>query len=215
MTPSIVDSFAALPVGTWLEILAVNEDPARDDLDKQVGTIALLTGRTEREILNLPIQDYRELAGKAAFLGVPPARLPRAASSYKAGDFTLIPSVQFDKLTTAQYIDFQTFLPEGDRRIVELLSVALVPKGKKYNDGYDIAEVQQAIRADITVEQALSLAAFFLTRSAALIKTTRSSLYRWRRQEKDPKKKAALTQKLEVLETLARTLLSAGAGSTK
>ena len=38
---SIIDSYSALPVGKYLDILAANEGDA-DELDKQVATIAIL-----------------------------------------------------------------------------------------------------------------------------------------------------------------------------
>lgn len=208
----IIDNFAALPVGVWLDILAVNADTSRDDVDKQVGTLALLTGLTEREVLTLPIVEYRDLARKADFLGVAPTRLPRAARSYKAGRFTLRPHVDLRKITAAQYIDFQTFAPEGDKRLVELLSVALIPDGCEYNDGYDIAEVQDAIRADISVEQALSLTAFFLSRFAALIRSTRNSLRRLARTERNRERRGRLVTSLTEMETAMEALLQGGAG---
>ena len=212
-TNSIIDSFAALPVGVWLDILSVNADPARDEVDKQAGTIALLTGMTEREVLNLPIAEYSALARKADFLGVAPARLPRAARSYKCGDWTLRAQMDLRKITAAQYIDFQTFAPEGDKRLVELLSVALIPDGKEYNDGYDIAEVQAAIREHLSVEQALSLTAFFLTKFAALIKTTRNSLSRMARTERNKERREAIRERMAEMTAAWENLLAAGAGS--
>lgn len=209
----IIDSFAALPVGTWLQILDVQDDPAREDVDKQVGTIALLTGRSERDILNLPIAEYTRLARKADFLGVAPSRLPRVARTYQAGAFKLHPAINLQKITAAQYIDFQTFAPEGDKRLVELLSIALVPDGAGYNDGsYDIEAVKDAIRADITVEQALSLTAFFLTKYASLIRSTRISLSRLAKTERNPERRGALTERLTEMERALDNLMNIGAG---
>lgn len=212
-TPFIIDSFAALPVGTWLQILDVQEDTAREDIDKQVGTIALLTGRTERDILNLPLTEYSHFARKAAFLAEAPERLPRVARTYKAGTYILCPALDLQKITAAQYIDFHTFAPEGDKRLVELLSIALVPGGAGYNDGsYDIEAVKDAIREYITVAQALSLTAFFLTRYVSLIRRMRISLSRLARTEKDKERREFLTEKLAEMEKVLDNLRSIGAG---
>lgn len=212
-TPYIIDSFAALPVGTWLQILDVQDDPAREDVDKQVGTIALLTGRSERDILNLPLAEYTRLARKADFLGVAPSRLPRVARTYQAGEFKLHPAINLQKITAAQYIDFQTFAPEGDKRLVELLSIALVPEGAGYNDGsYDIEAVKDAIRADITVEQALSLTAFFLTKFASLIRSTRISLSRLTKTERNPERREAVKERLTEMERALEVLMNVGVG---
>ena len=68
----MIDTFAALPVGTWLDILAAQEDPARDPVDRQVEILSLLTGLPEKRILALPITEYSDLARRAEFLATAP-----------------------------------------------------------------------------------------------------------------------------------------------
>ena len=214
MKETIIDSYARLPMGTYLDIQAVNADETREDVDKQVGIIALLTNKSEREILTMPIADYRELAAAAEFLGEQPRIPHRIADAYVCGDFKLKPTRDLTKITTAQYIDFQTFAPEGEAKAVELLSVFLVPEGLAYNDGYDIAEVQAAIRANLTVLDALALTAFFLRRYAALIKATETSLSRRIRKERNKAKREKIETAMERLRR-AKSLLTAGAGSVR
>ena len=145
----MIDTFAALPVGTWLDILAAQEANP-DPVDRQVATLSLLTGLPIKKILALPIAEYSTLARRAEFLATAPVRLPRAAKTYKVGEWTLRVQGDLREITAAQYIDFQTFAPQGDKALVELLSVVLIPDDAPgYNDGYDIAEVQTAIRADL------------------------------------------------------------------
>ena len=207
----IIDNFATLPLGVWLDILAVNADDSREEVDKQVATLSLLTGMPERDILNLPIYEYSELARKADFLGIAPERYARTARKYTLGGFTLIPTSDLRKITAAQYIDFQTFAPGGDKNLVEILSVFLVPEGKEYNDGYDVLEVQDAIRRELSVEQAVALCAFFLTKYAALIKGTITSLSRLMKKEKDAKKREKIAERMAELKTAAGLVIS-GAG---
>ena len=207
----IIDNFAALPLGVWLDILAVNADESREEVDKQVATLHLLTGMPERDILNLPIYEYSELARKADFLGVAPVRYARTARKYTLGGFTLIPTSDLRKITAAQYIDFQTFAPGGDKNLVEILSVFLVPEGKDYNDGYDVLEVQDAIRAELSVEQAVALCAFFLSKYAALIKGTTTSLFRLMKREKDKVKRERIAAKIAELKAAGASLIG-GAG---
>lgn len=212
MKETIIDSYARLPMGTYYDIQAVNADETREDVDKQVGIIALLTNKSEREILTMPLADYSELAAAAEFLGEQPRIPHRIADAYVCGDFKLKPTRDLTKITTAQYIDFQTFAPEGEAKAVELLSVFLVPEGRAYNDGYDIADVQAAIRSNLTVLDALALTAFFLRRYAALIKATETSLSRRIRKERNKAKREKIETAMERLRR-ARSLLTAGAGS--
>lgn len=211
----MITSHDQLPLGAYLDILALQERDM-DDIDRRIAILAILTGMTEREVLNAPIAQVSAWADAAAFLERPLGNPGRIASAYKIGGFELIPTTDLNKVTTAQYIDYKTFAPEGDARLVELASVFLVPKGKAYADGYDLAEVQQAIRAELMVSDAVALSAFFLTKYAALIRTSRSFLARLARTEKDKAKAARIRKRLADLETLVETLTSlgsAGAGS--
>ena len=64
------------------------------------------------------------------------------------------------KITTAQYIDFQNYQKNNDEQ--KSFSVFIIPKGHKYNDGYDIEQVFNDI-LDVPVPVLFS-ASFFLSR---------------------------------------------------
>ena len=81
-----------------------------------------------------------------------------------------MPTTDIRKMTTAQYIDFQTFSKEGEKKLIEVLSCFLIPKGKKYNEDYDILEVQKALRNYLTIPNCLALSAFFLAKFNRSIK---------------------------------------------
>ena len=196
-----IDNWRDLPLGVYLDILDVYADPLREDIDKQVGALALLTGRTDKDILDLPIAEYTALSAKASFLQEVPEKYPRAAASYKVGDLELIPTKDFAHITAAQYIDYQTFvgaMPEDETNYVQVLSCFLIPKGNKYNDGYDMDEVRKAIR-EIGVADVLGLTAFFFGKWAALIRSTRTYLCRSIKREKDPEKREKMEARLKDL----------------
>lgn len=172
----IIDNYRNLPVGKWLEILELSKDENVDALEQQVKTISILTGLTEDEVLDLPIVEYRELASKTKFLEKEYDGKLQIAKSYGLNGMELIPVKDFSKITTAQYVDYQTFSKEGDMYLVQTLSTLLVPKGKKYNDGYDMDAVQQAIRNNLSVADVLSLYAFFLTKWVKSIKDSQTYL---------------------------------------
>lgn len=206
----MIDNYADLPLGRYLDIEAVSRDTALEDIDRQVRIIAILSGRTERDLLAAPIAEYADLAAKTAFLARPcPAG--RTARQYIAGDFTLIPTADLTRVTTAQYIDFQTLAPQGDARFVELLSVFLIPKGCAYNEGYDIAEVQAAIREHLSVQDAIALSAFFLTRFTALMRATLRSSERAAKGIRNREKRAAAMREVEKTKALLSDF--AGGGS--
>lgn len=159
----MIDNYRNLPVGKYLEICELAKDADIDPLTQQVKTIAILTGMTEEEVLDLPIMEYKSLAAKTKFLEKEYDGKLQVAKSYGLNGMELVPVKDISKINVAQYVDYQTFSQEGDKRIVETLSTLLIPKGKKYNEGYEITDVHNAIRENLSVADVLSLCAFFLT----------------------------------------------------
>lgn len=166
----IIDNYRDLTIGMYLDICEVDARTDIDDVMKQVIILSHLTGMSEDDILNLSIPEYRTLATKSHFLSHPYNGEIQMAKKYTIGKWELIPVTDFQKITAAQYIDFQTFAKEGEKRIVEIISILLVPKGKKYNQDYDIVELQNDLRKALSVADALTLFAFFFVQYKALIK---------------------------------------------
>lgn len=158
----MIDSYRELPIGKYLEICEIARDENVDPLTEQVKIISILTDESEDDILRLPIAEYKDMSRRLTFLSKAYDGETRIAKSYRIGGMELIPEKDLSKITTAQFIDFQTFSKEGERYYVEVLSTLMIPKGKKYNDGYDIADVHKAIRENLSVADVLSLSAFFL-----------------------------------------------------
>ena len=159
----IIDNYNKLTIGQYMEIQAVSRNESLEEIDRQVQILSILSGLPEDEILHLPIAEYKEMVARSAFLNPENLNFRGVAKKYILGGFELVPCRDFRKLETAQYIDFQTYSPDLDKYLVEFLSVILVPKGHRYNEGYDLLEVQKAIRDEMSVEDGVSLAGFFLT----------------------------------------------------
>ena len=214
----IIDNYADLPVGKYLDILAANEGDA-DDLDKQVATIAILCDVTEADILNLPLPDYTALARAADFLHHEDKGDHRLAKRYTLGGLALVPCTDSRKMTTAQYIDFQTMTRDGDydRHLPEILSCFLVPEGHTYGDGYDFADVQDAIRRHLSVTDALSLLAFFFVSLRKLTDASLTLSERATHLVKDKTMRRAMRQKIretrKAMKEGATPSTPAGAGS--
>jgi hypothetical protein len=166
----MIKDYNTLSVGKYLQIHKVAKDEELTDIDKQVGIIAILADMAEDDVLDLPILEYQELAQQSKFLEKPMNVPKHIATTYTLDGWELVPTTDIRKMTTAQYIDFQTFSKEGEDKLIEVLSCFLIPKGKKYNDDYDILEVQKAIREYLTIPNCLALSAFFLSKFNKSIK---------------------------------------------
>lgn len=171
----IIDNYRDLPIGMYLDICEIDRRTDIDELHKQVGIISLLSGMAEEDIYDLPIGDYKTLASKTRYLSHPYDGEVLTAKVYSLDGWVLQPVQDFRKITTAQYIDFQTFVKGGEQNIVEIISTMLVPKGKKYNQDYDVVELQKSLREHLSVADALSLFAFFFVQYNQLIKDSLTS----------------------------------------
>lgn len=189
----MITNYNTLPLGDYLDIVAISDDDTREANDKNLAILSILTGQSEDDLLNLLIGEFSLLMQKAAFLSEPLPRKDKPEKSYHLGTFTLDVMADVAKMTAGQYIDFQTFAASND--IAGMLSTILVPHGHTYGDGYDPADVRVAILAQLPIVDANSLAAFFLKRCELLIKGLRIfSAWQQRKATRKMKKMMKTTQ---------------------
>lgn len=198
----IIDNYRDLSIGMYLDICEIDSREDIEELHKQVQILSLLTGEAEEDIYNLPLEDYKELSAKSMYLCKPYEGEVLTAKVYHIGKWELLPVQDFRKITAAQYIDFQTFSKEGEKRIVEILSTMLVPKGKKYNQDYDVIELQNDLRKHLSVVDALTLFAFFFVQFNRLIKDSLISCKEEAMRIPDKRKREQILKELERTEAL-------------
>ena len=209
-----IDSYNKLPIGKYLDILALDKE--QPDLEYKTEVVAILNGTTVEAVLDQPLTVTRDQMQAADFLLQPMPRHDgkKVASSYKLGGLTLIPCTNVRNWNTAQYIDYQTYAKNTNPKVIpELLSCVLVPKGCAYNSGYDITAVHQAIRDYLPVAEAHRISAFFLRK---FLRYTRTILtYSLLDLKKIPKKERTAKQ-TELIRQTQRLVasLTAGGGFT-
>lgn len=174
----MIDNFETMRYATFLELVKISES-ITDETERTVAVLAILTGKTEDEILALSIEEYGRLTQRATFLLTPPAPVG-VKGEYKVGNFVLVPVLKAEKMTAGQFIDFQEYVKHDDKG-VELLSCLLVPKGHKYLDGYEGEDVQNALREHLLTRDAIALRSFFLASSVASLPNMLTSSERVRK----------------------------------
>lgn len=205
----IIDSFNKLPIGKYEDILAISREEGVEEIDRTLAILSVLTGVTEEDLMHLPIAEFTELTRKMQFLTAEGFRGGRMAKKYIVGKWELCPVTDYRRLETCQYIDFQAYIADMEKRMVELLSVILVPKGHRYNEGYDIIELQRDIRESMTVAEGATIVGFFLTLCEKSIK---DSLYYSRRMAKGIKDKAKREEMMRRIEEQEEALAKGGVG---
>ena len=150
---------------TISDYMELQEILKREDIiDIEIGIVALLCGVSENEILNLPIPEYQRILANIRFISEFPKVNNKAPKSITIGDYKYDVVTDMRKLTTAQYIDFQTYLKMGNEteNIPRLLSVFIIPKGCKYGDDeYNIDDLQKDIKEYLPVQTAFEMCGFF------------------------------------------------------
>lgn len=199
----MITNYDSLTVGKYEALLRARADHEGDTNELNLHVLSILSDMTVDQLLDMKVPEFRAMMDRAGFLCTAP-RPSEVARQYRFGDLILMSVTDIRKMTAAQYIDFQNFSNAGEGRQAELLSCFLVPKGMKYNDGYDILEVQQAIRDFMPVTAALGLLAFFLRRlHRSTINTLRSSV---KRMQKSPQ----MAETIQATTRLIRSLQSGG-----
>ena len=189
--------YKALDLGRYMKIDRILHTP-QEDIDKQVQIVAVLADMTEDEVLHLPLTDYAAMAAQTAFLGkqCEPAEMDGKPITLQG--MRLVPVTDYRRINTAQYVDFQTLAKDFPATIPELLSCFLLPEGKDYNEGYDIAEVHKAVLS-LMLPEALGLTAFFLLSFSKSITDSLTSLGRMKRNRRTIAKAKAMRMQMEAL----------------
>lgn len=204
-----------MPIATYGKILDILQDNSRGWIDKEVEMISILANKTPDEVDNMLTVELRGLTSQLGFL-TEKAEAVEVRKEYKVGDFTLVPEKKISKIKAGQFISFQEFAKVYRERNADvsvtplLLSCFLIPKGKKFAEGYDVEDVQEAIAEHLSIVDALSLTAFFLT----LVKQSQATILRyleWRlRLSRAKTKEQKMAKKMQIarLQVLRRSVLS-------
>lgn len=175
----------------------VNED---EELEININLLSILCDVSVEEIEDLPLTEFSKLVKQTEFLKEMPKVDIKDNYVINGKKYVLLSNVQ--KMTTAQYIDYQTLVKNADKNVKELLSVFLIPKGKKYGE-YDLEEVINDIYNYFPITDARAVSFFFTLVLQSLTKATLISL---ERRTKKELKKAKTKEEKEKIEMLLETI---------
>ena len=177
-----------------IDILQSDED----DITKQAELIATIEGISVDEVLNMPIQESAQKVKSLAFLNEFPMKEYRSRSTQVMGGKTYDVITDMSKLTTAAFIDYQTYTKLSFRDAYDkILSCFIIPAGFTYNDGYDVAEVQKVIRENLSWPEVQGMLGFMLKRYAKSFMRSRQFLIKEIKKEKDQMKREELQSKVK------------------
>ena len=179
------------------------------DLQKQAELIALIEGKSVDEILSLDMSSAAELINKLEFLNKFELSKRYHPSSIIIDNkkYNVYPNLA--NLNVAQFIDYQSFIAQPFRDSYDkILSIFLIPDGHEYNSGYDILEVQEAIRTKLSWLEIQNLLNFILVRYVDSYNHSLAYLTKKVRKEKNPQKKMEMERNLNQLMESLKILTS-------
>lgn len=206
----MINNYKDLTLEKYIELYELDIH-GMEEIDIQSNIIAILSDMTVDEVLDLPIPQYKKLAQQTAFMTVPPQVKPRKISKIMINGKNFKVLDKIEDMTTGQYIDYQTYISNGDIKMLPyILSCLIIPEGEKYGDSNTVEDLKQ-----MTVEEALTISNFFMNKSRSLIRTTLRYLgWMMKRKMKKTKDETVKTQMMEAIQKLhsLQSLLKDGDG---
>lgn len=152
-----------------------------DEIERLTGVISVLSGVDEDEIADMPIAEIARIGQKLDFLNSFDFNKNATYKSLVIDGETLVLAVK--DMSVAQYVDFQATWSAETKDLARIISICYVPKGKKYNQDYDIEELIKKIRNNVSIDKANSIGFFLLKKLNGLTNFTVRFLVavsRWR-----------------------------------
>lgn len=187
-------SFKDINLKEYKKIVEINNRELDSNLEKDIAVLSVLLGVEESEVYNLSIVELRSLIEQINWVYQydfkPTGKLVNKLK-IDGIEYTVNPDI--NSFTVSQYMDFQNFWDKRNERMGNLLAVFIIPKGKKYNEGYDVIELADRLEEIFTLDDWNNVCFFFLKNYLTSIKA--SLLYsdwqmrKMQRKEKNSQKK--------------------------
>lgn len=201
-----------ISIKTFDEIKKALNTNINNELEANLAMLAVLCDADIQEIENLPLTEFSRLLKQTDFI----TKMPKVdiKDKYVINGKKYNVCLGVNKMTTAQYIDYQTFGKDIEGNLKNLVSVFLIPEGKKYGE-YDLEEVIDELYNNMPIADAYSVCFFFTLQLQSLTKVTLSYLERKIRKEmkkeKDKIRKEKIMMGLEQIQRV-KHLLNDGVG---
>lgn len=131
-----------------------------DEIERLTGVISVLSGVDEDEIADMPIAEIARIGQKLDFLNSFTFNKNATYKTLVIDGETLVLAVK--DMSVAQYVDFQASWSAETKDLARIISICYVPKAKTYNKDYDIEELIEKIRNNVSIDKANSIGFFLL-----------------------------------------------------
>lgn len=201
----------SIPVYQEIIDIAKSGDTSEDAFaNREVDILAVLCDSDRESLGNLLIDDYAKLVREASYLHKMPFYVVPDTITLRGVEYKV--NVDMAKFTLAQYTEYNALRADAKTSIANILAVLLVPTTAKcYADGYDVAEVVEAINAELPYYKAYGIVHFFhAAQSISLANTLRSEARKMRKMARTTEDKAERQKLMKQAEQLRKASISLG-----
>lgn len=167
----IYNSWDNLPIGKLNDVNNIINNNELTEDDKIIKLGALISNMDYEDFINLKIEDAQKIISQIKFLYEAPKN-KKLVKNLKLDGINCKVIQDVSEITTAQFIDYNTLISNGNVSIPEILSVFIIPQGHKYSDNYNKEEIVELISKYVSVEEGISIANFFIKKYKRLLMRT-------------------------------------------
>lgn len=191
---------------TYWEICDILNNPDDSDMDKSAKLCCCIEGMDLDDFYNLPVNDATKKINQLSFLNDFKLIRNYHPNYIKLGEYKC-KVIQGNELNVAQFIDYQNFISQPFRdNYYKILSIFLIPDGYKYNDGYNILEIQNLIRK-MTWREIQSLLGFIMIEYMKSLLTSLRYSIKMVKKMKEGKEKQEMEKKIDQMNKKIRDLM--------
>lgn len=136
------------------------KDKDLTDIEKNLELIAYVFNLDEDDLYDMDLSTIHKYTNELEFLNEFKPDYAKEPKIKHIGDYEVGVDYHLSKFTVAQYIDFMAEINSGEPDIARLCATILIPKGNKYNDGYNLEEFIEQIEQELNILDAESLVFF-------------------------------------------------------
>lgn len=145
------------------------KDENLTDIEKNLELIAYVFNLDEDDLFDMDLGTIHKYTNELEFLNDFKPDYAKEPKIKHIGDYEVGVDYHLSKFSVAQYVDFMAEINSNEPDIARLCATILIPKGHKYNDGYNLEEYIERIEQEVNIYDAEALVFFYLIKSLKLI----------------------------------------------
>ena len=196
-----------ITLNDYKRIVEISEREFDSELEKQIGYLSVIMDVDEDELWNKEVLELGKLLDNIKWLEKDFTFNKTPFKSLKINGEKYDVKVDITKFSVAQYADFQIYWEKRNNPdyMGKLMTLFIIPSGKKYNDGYDVLQLADVIENNLSICDYNSICFFFLQDLMLLLKAL--TLYSSWIIKKNLKKNPKMEEQYKKLQTLTKHLI--------